>query len=448
MPAKFIRTLSFIFLLSFSVCANQTAESLAIKAVSTNPSESHEAIKELRLMNQKGLDSLLNTYQKEIENFKRNGTTTSKWERISTAIDQVAMQKDAFSSGLYWETDLEKAQTEAGKTGKPILSLRLLGNLNEEYSCANSRFFRSILYSNTQISAYLRENYILHWRSVRPAPKITIDFGDGRKLVRTITGNSIHYILDKNGKILDALPGLYDPQNFLKYIVDINRANQRKLKPKNFWSNYYRNNNRLQLLAKWQNDLTKLGIDVKSASGTDINLPTPPPKTRTAETTDKSTTNKNPSALKAAVLAVTKSIVEMPTVRSITYDTEALKDKTTFEEWKKLSVLFGQAKIDKSSKTFILRKSSSENNLTAQEKRDLISNLEKYISIDTVQNEYIFHTKIYEWLNKALYTDVEMFNERVYSELFLTPKSDKWLGLYSPDIYSAIENNGVVSIEN
>ena len=30
-------------------------------------------------------------------------------------------------------------------------------------------------------------------------PTVTIDFGDGRKLERTLTGNSIHYILDFAG---------------------------------------------------------------------------------------------------------------------------------------------------------------------------------------------------------------------------------------------------------
>ena len=31
----------------------------------------------------------------------------------------------------------------------------------------------------------------------------------------TVTGNSVHYILDCEGRVLDALPGLYGPQAFL-----------------------------------------------------------------------------------------------------------------------------------------------------------------------------------------------------------------------------------------
>jgi hypothetical protein len=71
--------------------------------------------------------------------------------------------------------------------GKPILSLRLLGKLTDEFSCANSRFFRTVLYPNDEVSAVLRDRFVLHWRSVRPVPTVTIDFGDGRKLERTLT---------------------------------------------------------------------------------------------------------------------------------------------------------------------------------------------------------------------------------------------------------------------
>ena len=57
---------------------------------------------------------------------------------------------------------------------------------------------------------------MLHWKSVRPVPKITIDFGDGRVVERTITGNSIHYVLDADGTVIDAVPGLYGPKAFLE----------------------------------------------------------------------------------------------------------------------------------------------------------------------------------------------------------------------------------------
>src|SRR4029453_9263171 len=114
-------------------------------------------------------------------------------------------------------TDLEQAKAEAARRGRPILSLRMLGKLTDEYSCANSRFFRTSLYSNKEISEFLRVNFVLHWQSVRPVPKVTIDFGDGRKLERTLTGNSAHYVLASDGTPLDVLPGLYSPLAFRQW---------------------------------------------------------------------------------------------------------------------------------------------------------------------------------------------------------------------------------------
>jgi hypothetical protein len=130
-------------------------------------------------------------------------------------VDQLCHQRDCAWSGLYWHTDLESAKAEARATHRPILSLRLLGRLDQELSCANSRYFRTILYSDRAISRYLREHYVLHWQSIRPVPVMTVDLGDGRRIVRTITGNSIHYVLDEEGRPLDAIPGLYSPRAFL-----------------------------------------------------------------------------------------------------------------------------------------------------------------------------------------------------------------------------------------
>jgi hypothetical protein len=118
-------------------------------------------------------------------------------------------------AGLEWFTDLPAALAEARRARKPVLSLRLLGRLDEQLSCANSRFFRAMLYPEPRINALLRDAFVLHWQSVRPVPIVTIDFGDGRRIVKTLTGNSVHVVLDAAGRPVDALPGLFDPATFL-----------------------------------------------------------------------------------------------------------------------------------------------------------------------------------------------------------------------------------------
>ena len=173
-----------------------------------------EALAELMLLRERMLrqfESLL----KQPESADRTSQIQQleqRQARLDALIDQVGMQRYCSRSGLYWYTDFEQAKAAARQSGKPILSLRMLGNLNEDFSCANSRFFRTTLYANSEISQALRDNYVLHWKSVRPVPKVTIDFGDGRKLERTLTGNSIHYILTPDGEVVDALPGLYGPE--------------------------------------------------------------------------------------------------------------------------------------------------------------------------------------------------------------------------------------------
>jgi hypothetical protein len=135
-------------------------------------------------------------------------------ERLTATIDKVAGQRYASWSRLYWYDDLDAARAAARATGKPILSLRMLGRLDEDLSCANSRFFRTTLYPDAAVAELLRERFILHWSSERDVPRVTVDFGDGRTLASTVTGNSAHYILDADGRPLDVLPGLYSPQVF------------------------------------------------------------------------------------------------------------------------------------------------------------------------------------------------------------------------------------------
>ena len=55
------------------------------------------------------------------------------------------------------------------------------------------------------------------------------------------------------------------------------------------------------------------------------------------------------------------------------------------------------------------------------------------------------HTKLYAWLiDDPAGADLEKLNRKVYAELFLTPAADPWLGLFSPDVYLALQNGGVV----
>ena len=74
----------------------------------------------------------------------------------------------------------------------------------------------------------------------------------------------------------------------------------------------------------------------------------------------------------------------------------------------------------------------------------MLARLETFVSIDTTRNEFLFHGKLYEWLNRTPNADLEELNARVYDQMFKTPNSDKWLGLYSSDVYTALDGNGII----
>src|SRR5215213_2019278 len=152
--------------LTVTASANERSRELARLAVSEKATEASPAIAELRAMGPTGLRVLFETYAEEIKHAAAGQPVSeAEWQRLTMALDSVSGQRNDFTSGLYWYTDLEEAKRAAHTSGKPILSLRLLGNLTEEYSCANSRFFRAVLYANADVSKYLSEHFILHWKS-------------------------------------------------------------------------------------------------------------------------------------------------------------------------------------------------------------------------------------------------------------------------------------------
>ncbi len=447
----FILTLAFLGLAlvsttALAATATSQPEALALDAVSENPSLSRPAIAALRALGPTGLQALFTVHADEIKRHTDGSAPASQsaeaanWQRLSAALDAVSQQYDSAASGLYWYTDFEEARAAARREGKPILSLRLLGNLNEEFSCANSRFFRTVLYSNTQISKALRENFILHWKSVRPVPRVTVDYGDGRKLERTLTGNSIHYILDSEGRSIDALPGLYGPGVFLSELEQAARlAKQTAGQPDAERAGALRNyqQSRLDAITKaWKADVQKAGGKLPAEMANDEGQPEGQP----------------PTARRAARLAMSKAVTEVSIINSITYETQLLEQATDNATWNRISQLHASdAKLDAASirlmrRQSLSRQASQDANEAAmhQQLARLVENFERYIALDTVRNQYLMHTRLYAWLmSNRFRNDLEGLNEKVYKEMFLTPRSDPWLGLFSPDTYTALENNGV-----
>jgi hypothetical protein len=430
MKNKSLRLISlFVLLTAASLTAFAESKSkteLARQAVSLNPAESAEAVKNLRTMGRDGLEALFETYAQEIEKFRATGEATEEWKRIAAALDTVAAQKDAYAARLFWHTDLEEAKKAADASNKPILSLRLLGNLTEEFSCANSRLFRAVLYPNAEISKYLGENYVLHWQSVRPVPRVTIDFGDGRKIERTLTGNSIHYILDEEGEIIDALPGLYSPKSFLKYLTQGRQVNK-------IIDGLPQAQKEVSLLryrrTAFNEILTKRGKILEMA------------KVKLTEPAEGLT------AIEVAPRAIAKMAVtdEISILRGIADDFSRNEPQINLDDWKKLAKFYSPSqKLDDVTTAFV-RRQTARTGLTEAEFASLLAKLENFIALDTTRNDFLFHMKLYGWLNRNRQGEtLEQFNSRVYADIFKTPETDKWLGLYSADVYTALDGNGII----
>ena len=397
-------------------------DSLVQQAASKDIPTSQQAVIKLREFKDAGVEAFWKAYQQDLPNNPQ----------LRTTLDAICQQKDCDASRLYWYKDLEAAKTASKESGKPILSLRLLGNLNDELSCANSRFFRTALYPNAGVSQLLRDRFILHWQSERPVPKVTIDFGDGRKLEQTLTGNSIHYILDSEGRPIDALPGLYSP---LAFIENLKEAESAVSSVRNINGDL---NLRREILVKYHRDrLAKLEKNWQ-ADLTRLRLPTQPLLQPTAATI-------SPSALLASRLTLAKVMVELPTLSSV--DRQVLTEvtpsspfaKLSDSNWARLARLYqNRVYLDKGSLNLMQRKLSPSASI-----RTVLNSFESAIAQDTVRNEYVFHAQIHNWFANGEFVDSDSksltaLNRRVYDQLFLTPANDPWLGLVNENVYTGI----------
>jgi len=338
---------------------------------------------------------------------------------LEAQLDKTCAQKDCVTSRLFWYTDLEQAKRAAQQLGRPIIALHLLGRLDEELSCANSRFFRTTLYSDDSISSLMRDDFVLFWHSVRPVPRITIEFGDGRKIQQTITGNSAHYLLSPDGAVLDALPGLYSPAAFreqLELWTDLHRRMAGRSDAAEILRQYHEQ--RIAAVkARWMELSKQTGIRVQPGRS---------PKALTAEA--------------ATRITASKARVDRPLLASMQM-TMTLRSLLP-TEWEYLGALesekvhFSAAAIALIQRKQFGTEPADKNALFA-----LLETLKASVAADTVFNECELHPHIHAWFVNGEVFDLASLNTRVYDELFLTPESDPWLGLRQPPIFTGIASN-------
>lgn len=407
-----------------------------------NPPTTEEVVR-WRIAGAAGLDELRARFASDIAAAVSDGPSaeeyrrSSRWAAISAAIDAVAAQKDAHVSGLFWHTDFAAAAEEARRSGRPILTLRLLGRLDEELSCANSRFLRTTIYADPEVARQLRSEFVLHWKSVRPVPRVTIDFGDGRMLERTLTGNSIQYAVTPDGTVIDALPGLVDRESMLTFL-----ANARSLHRANpdSWGAYASSG------AIFESQLAhalRLWRDRLNATLDPVS-PQPPMQlvrhVRLSADGRAAAGVLAPDALAAVPIAVTKSRVERVPLEQLTRRAERVRAESDAATWRIAGQLHAPAvTVAPECERLMRTKCGGVGDFDAK-----LARFRAALAQDTVYNLAALRPVILGWLASAKRpTNVDELNRRVYAELFLTPDSDPWLGLAAADDFTALPEEGV-----
>ena len=74
------------------------------------------------------------------------------------------------------------------------------------------------MFSSDSVASYINAAFEPVWESVRPVPIVTIDFGNGEKITRTLHGNIATYLCNAQGTVYDILPGIYEPTEYLKQL--------------------------------------------------------------------------------------------------------------------------------------------------------------------------------------------------------------------------------------
>ena len=345
---------------------------------------------------------------------------------LDVAIDEICQQHGCRHTQIYWYTDLDAAIAAARASHRPILSLRLLGDLDEALSCANSRFFRTILYP--ALAPWLRERFVLHWSSERPVPVITVDYRDGRQLVRTITGNSVHYVLDSEGRPIDVLPGLMAPPVW-KRLLERDAALALTLPSDPGERERALRAHHRQRLA----DLDVAWVAEVRAIGRDPAITRPPTGPRSIVT--------KPTAAAVNLMAVGKSRVEMPLLEGLGLGLQGEVPAIDSDFWSQLAQRhLGESELSQAS----LRAMNALEPVDASMRQATVRSL----ATDTLVNEHLLHRTIHLWFanSDAGTVGLKALNQRIYSELLLMPASDRELGLAPPEVYSGLAAGGWLKV--
>jgi len=423
----------------------------------------------LRARGPAGLDELLARYDR---------ASPAERDTLADDIDAVAAQRYASVSRLYWFTELDRAEAEAHRLHRPILALRMLGDLRNDLSCANSRLFRATLYANTETSAFLRSHFVLYWSSERAVPTVTIDYGDGRKLVRTTTGNSAHYVLDEDGHVLDVLPGLYAPAVFQKELTASLALADRvrgKTDAERVRETVAYHHAALEATAHdferakdalyvggGQFLLDREGLTSaiqRAQAATMSKMVIEAPDLVRIGAMDPSMVPSDDAAWAAIGQRVWGIGAAEPIDEPVRQHGEQLAAYTAEHHARSEHRRHPQPRrgappvpppasivLDAASRALVARLHNAglADRATPAQLAEVIARLERHIVADTALNQFTLRQTIHGCIGGGRVEDFETLNAWIYDQLFATPRSDAWLGLLPRTDFTGLPGDGVV----
>jgi hypothetical protein len=399
------------------------------------------------------LDALITEYRERPD---RPKLEDAAWRAL---IDEVAGQRDAVYGGMFWHTELPAALADAQASGKPVLSLRMLGELTSEYSCANSRLFRTLLYADPELAAWLEHNFVLHWSSERPVPRVAIDFGDGRVVERTITGNSAHFVLDAQGRTLDVIPGLLSAASF-RAALDESLALHGRLahvRTERQWRAKLAAHHDAAFLAaatRLTDELTRVRGEPQDLVAVQAWLVgSPAPRARVP-------------AIDAVPIAIGKSRIEAPILAAApgalggagldAFPPESSGPIGVRDDLERLIIgarVAGDVTLHANSLAVITAERPLDGLVPADQLESAMQAMLEALLVsvrqDTSKNALELHPRVHAELAARArgadtldFADVDAW---VYASLFETPAEDAWLGLVDPTVYTGLVDGGLVA---
>ncbi len=130
-----------------------------------------------------------------------------------------------------------------------------------------------MLFSDQTVADAINLKFEPVWVSVRDVPTVTIDFGKGHKITRTLHGNVATHVLTADGTIVDILPGLYESQEYLAQLDQlwwVHRYMAKTPNPTVFLADYHgKQMNSIKITGKPMEvkpavDMSKMSIEIST----------------------------------------------------------------------------------------------------------------------------------------------------------------------------------------